>query len=77
LELLTGKTLFHAIEDRSGYFTQREIKVVVSGILKGLSHMHGHRIMHRDLKPENIMLRGDTFEPVIVDFGLATNADVN
>ncbi len=38
--------------------------------------MHGFRIMHRDLKPENIMLRGDSLEPVIVDFGLATHADV-
>jgi len=32
--------------------------------------------MHRDLKPENIMLRStDTFEPVIGDFGLASNVD--
>jgi serine/threonine protein kinase len=33
--------------------------------------------MHRDLKPENIMLRSPfSMDPVIVDFGLATNADV-
>ena len=32
--------------------------------------------MHRDLKPENIMIRGSTFEPVIVDFGLSTNVDI-
>lgn len=38
--------------------------------------MHSYRIMHRDLKPENIMLRGDSLDPVIVDFGLATNADL-
>ena len=33
--------------------------------------------MHRDLKPENILFRkqGDS-EVVIVDFGLATNADL-
>lgn len=36
--------------------------------------------MHRDLKPENIMFRQpgfstpDTYEPVIVDFGLAANS---
>lgn len=39
--------------------------------------MHKNRIMHRDLKPQNIMLREGTFEPVIVDFGLATNADLS
>jgi calcium-dependent protein kinase len=33
--------------------------------------------MHRDLKPENIMIRGrDSMTPVIVDYGLATFADV-
>ena len=33
--------------------------------------------MHRDLKPENIMLRNQCYpyDPVIVDFGLATNCD--
>jgi serine/threonine protein kinase len=32
--------------------------------------------MHRDIKPENIMLRGKTgLNPVIVDFGLASDAD--
>jgi serine/threonine protein kinase len=47
------------------------------GLVSGLAHMHKKRIMHRDIKPENIMLR-DAFsmQPVIVDFGLATNADV-
>lgn len=38
--------------------------------------------MHRDLKPENIMFRAaklttpETFEPVIVDFGLAAQCEV-
>lgn len=38
--------------------------------------------MHRDLKPENIMFRyhsfstAETYEPVIVDFGLAANCDI-
>jgi serine/threonine-protein kinase len=75
MELLTGKTLFQAIEDRKGRFTQSETKTVIGGLLKGLHHMHQSRIMHRDIKPENIMLRGDSFDPVIVDFGLATHAD--
>lgn len=75
MELLTGKTLFQVIEDRQGCFTQAEIKLIMTGLLKGLQHMHNLRIMHRDLKPENIMLRGDSLEPVIVDFGLGTNCD--
>lgn len=40
--------------------------------------MHSKRLMHRDLKPENIMLRpGNKISPVIVDFGLATSADLD
>ena len=46
------------------------------GLIGGLHHMHTRRYMHRDLKPENIMMRGDKITPVIVDFGLATHADL-
>jgi calcium-dependent protein kinase len=49
----------------------------MKGLLEGLAHMHENRIMHRDLKPENIMFRDEnSMDPVIVDFGLATNADL-
>ena len=46
-------------------------------LLGGLKQMHSKRFMHRDLKPENIMLRDNSkLSPVIVDFGLATNVDL-
>lgn len=46
-------------------------------LLGGLRQMHSKRIMHRDLKPENIMLRDtNKLSPVIVDFGLASNVDL-
>ena len=49
----------------------------MKGLLQGLAHMHQNRIMHRDLKPENIMLRDqNSMDPIIVDFGLATDADI-
>ena len=45
-------------------------------LVSGLAKMHQHRIMHRDLKPENIMLRNnESIDPVIGDFGLASNVD--
>lgn len=46
------------------------------GLLKGVAHLVANRVMHRDLKPENIMVRQGSMEPVIVDFGLATNVDL-
>ena len=49
----------------------------MKNLLEGLNHLHINRIMHRDLKPENIMLYNGKLEnPVIVDFGLGTNCDL-
>ena len=48
----------------------------MSGLLKGIQHLCKNRVMHRDLKPENVMIRKNSFEPVIVDFGLSTNVDL-
>lgn len=47
----------------------------MSGLLKGLDQLGELNIVHRDLKLDNIMLRNlNSFEPVIIDFGLATFA---
>jgi len=47
------------------------------GLIHGLAQLHNNRILHRDIKPENIMFRSkDSMSPVIVDFGLATLADL-
>lgn len=77
LELLAGGQLFHKIQQTNGFFTPVQIKEFMYGLLGGLQEMHSKRIMHRDLKPENIMLRDSTsLSPVIVDFGLATDVDI-
>lgn len=77
LELITGGQLFHRIQERNGYFSAEEVKEFMLGLLRGLKRMHEERIMHRDLKPENIMMRGSaSMTPIIVDYGLATHADV-
>lgn len=77
LQLLTGGQLFHKIQQANGHFTATQVKDFMFGLLGGLKQMHSQRIMHRDLKPENIMLReSSTLTPVIVDFGLATNVDI-
>lgn len=54
-----------------------ELRVLLKGLLGGLCHLDSHRILHRDIKPENIMLRAGSLEPVIIDFGLATRADID
>lgn len=77
VELLPGQNLYQAIQERRGYFTPAELRVLLKGLLGGLCHLDSHRILHRDIKPENIMLRAGSLEPVIIDFGLATRADID
>ena len=53
-------------------------KKFVRELLLALREMRGKNIIHRDLKPENIMIRKKATgeeECVVIDFGLATNAD--
>lgn len=51
MELLAGKTLYHAIEERNGRLSRQEVRGIMAGLLRGVRQMHGKRIMHRDLKP--------------------------
>ncbi|MFN8349826.1 MAG: serine/threonine-protein kinase [Spirosomataceae bacterium] len=58
-------------------FTQKH--QIISGILKGIAHLHRHHIIHRDMKPQNILMErsGDTWIPKLTDFGLSKLADTN
>jgi serine/threonine protein kinase/tetratricopeptide (TPR) repeat protein len=49
------------------------ILTVARRLCEPLAFLHGEGIVHRDLKPENIVV-GPGDAPVIVDFGLATDA---
>ncbi|MFN8349825.1 MAG: serine/threonine-protein kinase [Spirosomataceae bacterium] len=50
---------------------------IITGILKGVAHLHQHRIIHRDLKPQNILMErsGTNWIPKLTDFGLSKLAD--
>ncbi|WP_224362586.1 serine/threonine protein kinase [Hyalangium versicolor] len=51
--------------------TPHEAVVLADRLLEALTYMHGQGIFHRDLKPGNILVRAQTGEPVIVDYGVA------
>ncbi len=42
---------------------------MMSGILRGIEHLHFKNVVHRDLKPDNILLQGNF--PRITDFGIS------
>jgi serine/threonine protein kinase len=44
---------------------------ILKQIGEALEHVHDKGIFHRDLKPENIMLRRDSDDVVLIDFGIA------
>merc|ERR1719401_2266115 len=36
--------------------TERQVQLLMQGVLRGLGHLHRHGLAHRDLKPENVLL---------------------
>jgi serine/threonine protein kinase len=45
---------------------------LICGLAGGLTAVHNLGLVHRDLKPDNVVIIDD--KPVIIDFGLVTNA---
>lgn len=52
--------------------TGSQIKHILSGLLGGLSFVHGCGIIHRDINPNNILFKhASSLDPVIIDFGIS------
>lgn len=75
MELLSGETLLHAVQERGSL-----PRGVVLAVLKQLAHAmdaaHAAGVVHRDLKPENVFLAdarrtGVPFFLKVLDFGIA------
>jgi predicted ATPase/signal transduction histidine kinase len=53
-----------------------ELLPLAIAITRALGEVHRHGVIHKDIKPANLIIRADTGEAKIADFGLATHADV-
>ncbi len=53
--------------------TLEDKRIIIQGILEGVSFLHRHNIIHRDLKAQNILLHREdgVWTPKITDFGLS------
>lgn len=54
-ELMHGGELYDRILQMKK-FTEQNVAIIVSQILRGLNYMHKKNIVHRDIKPENILM---------------------
>ncbi len=61
---------------RKGPLPPAEVASIVSQIAAAVQAAHQVGIVHRDLKPENVMYDADTGQVKLLDFGIATDADI-
>lgn len=61
---------------RKGPLPPTEVASIVSQIADAVDAAHQVGIVHRDLKPENVMYDAETGQVKLLDFGIATDADI-
>ncbi len=69
MELIDGVSCERVIY--SGSLGMPQALDILEGVMAGLEAMHAAGIAHLDVKPSNAILREDSAQPVLVDFGLA------
>lgn len=70
MPLETGDTLDVRLR-RRGPLSDDEARALFSPLIAGIAEVHAQGILHRDIKPSNIIIRENTGEPVLLDFGSA------
>jgi len=70
VEYIDGEDLWVHI-DEHGIFSEDEALSIIRQVREALTCVHQEGFLHRDVKPHNIVLRRQTREAVLIDFGLA------
>lgn len=73
MEAVSGTDLHDYFANRD--FDECHIVSIFTKLAGALAAAHSEGLAHRDLKPENIMIRDEDGEPVILDFGTASDIE--
>jgi serine/threonine protein kinase len=69
MELVEGRTMEKVLADKS-LTTERALEII-DGVAAGLDAMPSAGVGHLDVKPDNVILRRETGDATLVDFGLS------
>jgi len=67
-EWIEGETLF-ALTQQQKLLSEDVVKEILIKLLPVISYVHSKGIVHRDINPSNIMLKKQSQQPVLIDFG--------
>lgn len=76
-EYIDGVPYSQLIKQRrqqNSHFSEAEVIQWLMQMLQVLDYLHGLNIVHRDISPDNIMYCRDRSLPVLIDFGLVSDA---
>ena len=71
MEYIDGGDLRSLIKESRGGMPEQQALDIMIPIANAVSFIHQQGIMHLDIKPDNIVIRKDTKEPVLIDFGIS------
>ncbi len=75
MEYIDGDDLGIYREEQGGIISESEAIHIIKQVGESLIFVHNQGFLHRDVKPQNIILRRNTLEAVLIDFGLAREFD--
>ena len=76
MELVDGCDFLHYLCPARGCCDFERVRVVFPQLIAGVQALHDHGKLHRDLKPSNVLVTAEG-RLVIVDFGLASDAELH
>ncbi len=69
MELVEGRTMEKELDEKT--LNMGRALDILDGVLAGLDAMHSTGVGHLDVKPDNVILRRETGDATLVDFGLS------